>query len=149
MNLSKLVPTLQSAIGPVILISGVGLLLLSMTNRFGRVVDRSRQLVEVARAAEPAERSRLSSQLDILYGRARVLRWAITLATVSVLTAALLVIALFLTALLRVQAGILGAVLFIACMLSLIGSLLFFLQDINRSLAAFKLELGSVRQDTP
>ncbi len=149
MNLSELVPTLQSAIGPVILISGVGLLLLSMTNRFGRVVDRSRQLVEVARAAEPAERSRLSSQLDILYGRARVLRWAITLATVSVLTAALLVIALFLTALLRVQAGILGAVLFIVCMLSLIGSLLFFLQDINRSLAAFKLELGSVRQDTP
>ncbi len=149
MNLSELVPTLQSAIGPVILISGVGLLLLSMTNRFGRVVDRARQLVEAARGAEPAERARLSSQLDILYGRARVLRWAITLGTVSVLTAALLVIALFLTALLRVQAGILGAVLFIACMLSLIGSLLFFLQDINRSLAAFKLELGSVRRDAP
>ncbi|MFN9975717.1 MAG: DUF2721 domain-containing protein, partial [Phycisphaerae bacterium] len=30
-----LIPVLQVAIGPVILISGVGLLLLSMTNRLG------------------------------------------------------------------------------------------------------------------
>ncbi len=30
-------PLLQLAVGPVILISGVGLLLLSITNRYGRV----------------------------------------------------------------------------------------------------------------
>ena len=33
---------LQLAICPVILISGVGLLLLTMTNRFGRVIDREK-----------------------------------------------------------------------------------------------------------
>src|SRR5579859_2639184 len=37
-----LIPVLQVAIGPVILISGVGLLLLTLTNRLGRAVDRSR-----------------------------------------------------------------------------------------------------------
>ena len=36
-SLDELVPILQLAIGPVILISGVGMLLLTFTNRFGRV----------------------------------------------------------------------------------------------------------------
>jgi hypothetical protein len=34
--LNEIVPVLQVAIGPVILISGVGLLLLTMTNRLSR-----------------------------------------------------------------------------------------------------------------
>jgi len=40
---SELIPVLQVAIGPVILVSGVGLLLLTLTNRYGRTIDRSRQ----------------------------------------------------------------------------------------------------------
>ena len=132
---------LQAAVGPVILISGVGLLLLSMTNRFGRVADRSRQLGDALRNAPPAERARPRSQLEILIRRALLLRLAITFATLSVLMAAVLVIALFLTAFLHVEAVLLGAILFIACLLSLILSLVAFLQDINISLAALKLEL--------
>jgi hypothetical protein len=42
MLLNDLMTTLQLSIGPVILISGVGLILLSMSNRFARVIDRSR-----------------------------------------------------------------------------------------------------------
>ena len=42
--LQEIIPVLQVAIGPVILISGVGLLLLTMTNRLGRAIDRSRSL---------------------------------------------------------------------------------------------------------
>ena len=38
---------LQVAIGPVILISGVGLLLLTMTNRLGRAIDRARQMTRI------------------------------------------------------------------------------------------------------
>src|SRR5262245_54508353 len=99
-HLTDLVPILQMAIGPVILISGVGLLLLSMTNRFGRVIDRSRLLVEKLRKTEPTERSGLQSQLDILSRRARLIRLAIALAALSVLLAAILIIVLFLAALL-------------------------------------------------
>ena len=39
-SLHELIPVLQVAIGPVILISGVGLLLLTLTNRFRRAIDR-------------------------------------------------------------------------------------------------------------
>ena len=44
LTLTELIPILQIAVGPVILISGVGLLLLSMTNRLGRAIDRARIL---------------------------------------------------------------------------------------------------------
>ena len=148
MSFSNLFPILQGSIGPVILISGVGLLLLSMTNRIGRVVDRSRQLAEQMRKSqEPVERRRLSAELDIVYSRARLLRTAVTLATVSVLCAALLVISLFVTAIVHVEPGFLGAAFFIACMVSLILSLIYFLKDINLSLAALKLTIQSVRQE--
>ena len=50
----ELIPVLQVAIGPVILISGVGLLLLTMTNRYGRTIDRARHLVrELRECSEP------------------------------------------------------------------------------------------------
>ena len=47
--LKELIPVLQVAIGPVILISGVGLLLLTLTNRYGRTIDRARQLMRELR----------------------------------------------------------------------------------------------------
>jgi hypothetical protein len=54
LTLQQLIPVIQMAVGPVILISGVGLLLLSMTNRFGRIVDRSRILArELPQAGAP------------------------------------------------------------------------------------------------
>ncbi|MGA2854675.1 MAG: DUF2721 domain-containing protein, partial [Verrucomicrobiota bacterium] len=43
-SLEQIIPELRDAIGPVILISGVGLLLLTMTNRLGRAIDWARQL---------------------------------------------------------------------------------------------------------
>lgn len=141
MHLDELVPILQVAVGPVILISGVGLLLLSMTNRLGRVVDRSRSLADILRRVESKERGRLTSELRILSTRARLIQRAITLAALSVLLAAFLVIALFFTALLRLNVALLIIFLFTACLASLIGSLLVFIKDINLSLEALKLEI--------
>ncbi len=133
---------LQVAIGPVILISGVGLLLLTLTNRYARTIDRSRLLVRELRELAGADRDRLEGQIQILYRRARLVRSSILLAGVSVLLASLLIIVLFLTALLKVELGLLISLLFIACMLSLSGSLVAFIRDMNLSLGALKLELG-------
>ncbi len=147
MRLTDLIPILQMAIGPVILISGVGLLLLSMTNRFGRGIDRSRLLTEAFRKAAPRARGRLSAQLKILSHRARLVRLTITLATLSLLLTAVLIIALFLAALLRLEIGVIVIVLFITSMGSLIGSLVVFIRDINLSLAALKHEIESIDED--
>ena len=143
--LRELIPVLQVAIGPVILISGVGLLLLTQTNRYGRTIDRARQLVHELRELAGADRQRLEGQIDILYRRARLLRLSILLAGVSVLLVSLLITVLFLTALLKLEAGLLISLLFIACLVALSGSLVAFIRDINLSLVALRLELGYER----
>jgi hypothetical protein len=144
-----LVPVLQTAIGPVILISGVGLLLLTMTNRLGRVIDRSRSLRHELRGAAAGEEARVLAEIRILVRRAGLLRRAITLASVSVLLAALLIITLFLTALLRIGDAWPIAVLFVCCMGTLIASLVEFIRDLNQSLAALRVELGIVGDSPP
>lgn len=141
-SVTDLIPVLQIAIGPVILISGVGLLLLTMTNRLGRAIDRARTLYEKLRTEAPADQDRTRAQLRILQRRANFIRQAIILATVSILLAALLIISLFFAALLRLDLGWLIMLLFIGCLLALIGSLLTFIRDVNQSLLALKLELG-------
>ena len=143
----ELIPVLQVAIGPVILISGVGLLLLTMTNRFGRAVDRSRALVREMRELPERDRSRLAGQVRILYHRARLIRLAITMAAISVLLASILIIALFLTALLNLEIGVVLISVFICCMVSLIICLFAFIREINLSLVALKLELGVAKPD--
>jgi hypothetical protein len=140
-TLEQLIPTLQVAIGPVILISGVGLLILSMTNRLGRTIDRSRQLVELRRHAGDEDRIRVELQLGILWRRARILKTAITLAGVAVLLDALLMILLFLGALVDLPVAVPLALLFAACLTALIGSIIYFLRDVNLALRALAQEL--------
>jgi len=138
---------LQVAIGPVILISGVGLLLLTMTNRLGRAIDRARQLARELPERDAADRDPLLAQVAIIYRRARFLRLTIVLAGLSVLLAAVLIIALFLTALMKWDCGFMIVLIFIACLGSLIASLATFLFDIHLSLVALKLELRQVKPD--
>jgi hypothetical protein len=140
-SVGELIPVLQVAIGPVILISGVGLLLLTMTNRYGRVIDRSRLLVRESGGMAGPDRERLLAQLGILMRRAELIRLAILLAGVSVLLAATLIIVLFLMALLGLEVAWLITLLFSGCMLALIGSLVSFIMDVNQSLAAVRLEV--------
>lgn len=140
--ISKLIPVLQVAIGPVILISGIGLLLLTLTNRFGRAIDRSRQLGGALRDASEAERRRLAGQVEIIFRRARLIRLAITMSVFSVLLVSVLIIVVFVSALMQLEAGVAIAVLFIGCMACLIVSLLAFIRDIQLSLKALVLELG-------
>jgi len=143
--LPQLIPILQVAIGPVILVSGVALLLLTMTNRLGRIIDRTREIARGLRGASERDREPMLAQLEILSRRALFVRTAIFFAALSVLLAALLVIALFLAALLRLTPALPIIVLFIACLLFLIASLLLFIHDVNLSLKALRLEVSLAR----
>jgi hypothetical protein len=140
-SIKELIPVLQIAIGPVILISGVGLLLLSMTNRLSRVIERARTLLALSESVSGQAQKRVLAQIDILWVQARLIRVSILLGSTSVLFAAILIIVLFVTALFKIEDAWLISILFVACLLSLIGSLIAFITDINRSLTAFKVEL--------
>jgi hypothetical protein len=139
-SMTDLIPILQMALGPVILISGVGLILLTMTNRLGRIIDRSRMFVFELSKADDKNRDGIIEQVGILFERGRIIRLAILLASLSALLAAVLVITLFFIALFQKELAWIIVTLFVLCMLSLIGSLLVFIKDINRTLIALKLE---------
>jgi hypothetical protein len=141
-TLDQLVPILQLAVGPVILISGVGLLLLTLTNRFGRMVDRSRVLVrELATAPSGVWVENLREQVAILSRRAAILRLSITLVAITVLLVGVLILVLFLGVLLQLKVALLVVLLFSIAVGSLIGSMLAFIRDTNLALAAARLDL--------
>jgi hypothetical protein len=145
-TLTQLIPLLQIAIAPVILISGVGLILLSMTNRLGRAIDRSRILSAQLAETPNEERTVIERQIGILWKRARLIRWGIIFVSMSALNAAILVIVLFFTTLYQLEMAWLIIVIFSICMACLIASLIYLIQDINLSLHALKLELKIDKQ---
>ena len=138
--LSQLVSTLQLAIGPVILISGVGLLLLSFTNRFGRLLDRAR-LLNRELQTETAQLPKLRYQIAILHKRANILRFSILLGAITVLMAACLILGLFLGVLLKVELNWVIITIFCVSQLTLIGSIVAFIREMNLSLTAFRVEI--------
>ncbi|NTV67380.1 MAG: DUF2721 domain-containing protein [Chlorobaculum sp.] len=140
-TIRELVPVLQTAIGPMILISGLGLLLLTMTNRLSRVIDRSRELFDESEKLFGVDRAQIDREIDVLWRRARYVRSAILLAAASCLGAATLIILIFLTTLLQIEVPLLVSTVFIISMLCLIVSLVFFLFDINLTLSALRIEL--------
>ncbi|MFH0915058.1 MAG: DUF2721 domain-containing protein [bacterium] len=144
---ADLVPVLQTAIGPVVMVSGVGLLLLTMTNRLGRVVDHARSLARQIREALGDDKEPIHAQLLILRQRAELIRRAIAFAAFCVLFAAILVISLFVTAVFRVDIPWLVAGLFVLSMGCLIASMVYFIRDINKALVATKLEVGEDWED--
>jgi hypothetical protein len=139
---ADLIPVLQTAVGPVILVSGVGLLLLTMTNRFGRVVDRSRALAHQLRNSPGQQADTLRAQLRVNAKRARLIRLSIGLASSSVLLAAVLVIVLFARALFDFEVVWLITLLFTSCMGCVVASLVAFIMDVNMSLHALRDEIG-------
>lgn len=141
LSVAEIIPILQTAIAPTILISGVGLLLLTMTNRLGRIIDRSRIIVREVRNSGQDGQTRYDKQLKVLWRRAQITRVAIALAAGSELLAAVLIIVIFAVAVSQVEITWLIGSLFVAGMLCLIGSLIAFLWDINLALTAAKHEM--------
>jgi hypothetical protein len=139
-TLDGLTRIFQASISPVALVSGVGLLILSQTNRFSRITDRLRELSRLRRSGAAGDR-RLESQIDIFHRRARLLRLAISAAVACVLFASVLVLFLFAMAVLDVGLHLVVLLLFTLSLFSLIASLALFLWDMHLSLKAVQEEL--------
>ena len=133
---------IQAATAPVVLISGVGLLLLTLTARLGRIVDRTRLLAAERRLADPAARLALNAQLTILGRRARLIRLAVALSASSVAMIGILIAVLFLGLLLDVNLAVPAALLFVTSLLSLVAAMLVFVGELFQALTALSLTLN-------
>jgi uncharacterized oligopeptide transporter (OPT) family protein len=143
---NSLLPIIQASTTPVILISGLGLLLLTMTNRMGRIIDRTRLYASQLRQAQAPERQQLEVQLDLTWRRAKIVRLSLTFATSSMLVSSALVVTIFLGATLRMDLSALMLVLFLAAIGLLMAALVAFLRDIFVSLSALHLEVRQARE---
>jgi len=141
-SVHQFVPVLQTAVGPMILISGIGLILITLSNRLGRIVDRSRILSSRLPSANEAERAVLTAQLRISWERGRIIRLSLALVIASALFSAVLIITLFFSALWEFHDAWLIGGLFVLSMASLCASLVQFIHDINRSLMGLRQELN-------
>jgi hypothetical protein len=143
---SQFLTVIELAITPVILLTGVGALMLTLTNRLGRVVDRTRALAGEMRQAVAGERSHVDGQLTILWRRAKLIRLAVTLAGLSMFFSCVLVLAIFVDASMSRSFGAELVVIFIASVVSLISAVVAFLRDIWVSLHALELEVAKARE---
>ncbi len=140
MTIDNLIQALQAAIAPVVLISGIGLLLLTMTNRLGRSIDRVRQLCIAFKSSHRAE---IKDQIKILYERCQLMRISLVLAITSVVCISIIVFALFSIYIFRISLIGLMEFLFAAGLTFLILSLLLFLQEVTLSLHSLKMEIDN------
>jgi MFS family permease len=139
-DVANIAHTIQLAVAPVFLLSGVGVLLGVLTNRLARVVDRARPLEDRHGRASGPEADDLRRQLAWLSRRARLMNTAIALSTCCALLVAIVVGLLFASAFVRFNLALPVAGLFIAAMAALVGALVTFLLEVR--LATRTLRIG-------
>lgn len=136
-NVAKLI---QLALGPVFLISGVGITLSMLTQRLARIVDRARNL-EDQREATSSEKKlvTIDEDLRVIFRRARYINVAIALSTTSALLVALVVTLLFASEFVPLGVGGAIALMFVGSMVCLSSAFLMFLLEVRIAINALRI----------
>jgi len=144
LNVESLSKLMQLSVSPTVLMSGVGLLMLSVTNRLGRAIDRSRMIVkELDLSLEQGSAvEEMRSQLVILVRRSYLLRSSVSLLVGSIFLSCLMILLLYFKSFagIPLEYGVIA--LFFLNLLTLLGSMGFLLADITLSLKALKIEVS-------
>jgi hypothetical protein len=137
---SDVAHAIQLAIAPVFLLTGVASLLVVLTNRLGRIIDRARLLEHKHLETDTGEhRALLGSDLHMLKRRARYMNRAISLCTFAALLVCVLIAVLFISEILSPSVSRLVAGLFVAIMVSLILGLVSFMREVQLATASLRI----------
>ncbi|MGA1977137.1 MAG: DUF2721 domain-containing protein [Bacteroidales bacterium] len=138
---------LQACITPVALISGVGLLLLTITNRLGRVVDRIRYLVGELNQPNIKREEIKKNQIHVLLRRGKLLKNSIAWILVCMISSCLIIPLLFIMNIMGSDLKLIGHLLFVISILSMLVSLVYFFKDVLLSLNAIRMEASDYIKD--
>lgn len=141
---SNFIHFLQVSITPVALISGVGLLLLTITNRLGRTIDRTRILINDLDCQGKKRQDEKVAEIRVLTLRNKYLRASIALMALSVLCSSLIIPLLAILMVYQIDLLWLGYGLFSVSIFSIVVSMVLFFIDIVLSLKAVNIESDPV-----
>lgn len=136
---------LEAAITPIVLISGVGLLLLSLTNRYNHAINRTRQLNLEILKSQSDDSNNLSAQQQTLFKRCKILKRSIGFIVFAIFLNSILVLINIASALFNVALDILGVLILVASIVCIIASSFLLFLDVSLSLRALHLELERIQ----
>jgi hypothetical protein len=133
-TVSTIAETIQIAVAPVFLFAGISGLLMVLTTRLGRIIDRAR-IVEgrIPYTSKEEQQELLRAEAASLWRRIRLMNWAIRLCVGGALTICLVVVSLFVSHFTHVNVGLIIAIFFVTAMLLIISGLLLFLVEVGIS----------------
>jgi len=119
-NIDTVASVIDVAVAPVFLLAGISGLLMVLTNRLGRTIDRSRSLQAAeANVKSVQHKHTIRREKANLMRRMHLNHFAISMAVLSAILVCLVVVTLFLGSLLQLNVSIAIASLFIICMVIL------------------------------
>lgn len=146
-NTLTIAHTIQLAVAPVFLLSGLGMLLNLFALRLARSVDRSRTLEMAFAGMVIEERRRAVRELRILDRRTRLTFASIALCTVSAMAVCLVVSLMFVSRLIGGGFGRTIAALFILAMALLVVALFLFLIEVYQANASIQRRNDLIEQE--
>jgi hypothetical protein len=148
-NIDTIAHVIDISVAPVFLLAGISGLLMVLTSRLARSIDRSRSLLKIDLAGLLATQvSAIEIEMESLLKRSRFINLSISLATCSALLVCLVIITLFLGSLVSVNVAQVVASLFIVCMVVLSAAFSCFLVEVviaARTLRASLVNMESFR----
>jgi hypothetical protein len=138
-DLGDVAHAIQLALAPVFLLTGIGAMLNVMAGRLARIIDRGRQLTEQPVAPDLQHSDTLRMELQCLERRRQLTSIAITSTTLSALLVCLVIGALFVEALLRMEMKWLVGALFIGSAAALVVGLMFFLGEVHLAMQTVRI----------
>ncbi|WP_375404060.1 DUF2721 domain-containing protein [uncultured Sphingomonas sp.] len=142
---SAIAQTIQLALSPIFMLTGICALLNVLAGRLARVVDRSRALSDLHPLSTGPEHDRHVWELRLLDRRITIINLALFLAVTSAVLTCTVVALLFVGSLTDLHIGPAVAVTFILAMMMLIVSLMSFMIEVRVSLRAIHVRADLLR----
>ena len=139
--------TIQLALAPVFVLVAIGSIIATLTQRLGRVVDRSRELQRAHAATEGMEHDMVVREIRTLDRRIVLINQALRLLVMSGLSIGVTVVLLFLEEFAHVGLNPIAAGTFMLSIALMMVALIRFLQETREATAALRIPESYLERD--
>ena len=131
--------TLSDALAPVTLISGVGLLLVSMSARYCHATSRIRQLLAERKEESEDFHEEIDQSIDLIYKRASLLKTGILTLMISAAFSSLQVLVIVIERLFSLDLSLMKSTMLLASVIFIVISSCIYVREVQVSVKALGL----------